>query len=421
VGYQAGYSVSALTGSFNTLVGGIAGAGLIGTSNSNVFVGYASGNIFRNPVTVTNTVGVGTGAASWSLSTAAPPSVTNNVSIGFRAGYVLTGAAETAGYYDNTTFIGANAGSLPGDQPGNTNLNNSVGIGFEAMLNTHNGGWTAPNVTAIGTRAFNITTGSNVTGSICVGYYSAAIAPPGDISNSIYIGNDLVPTGPNEIIIGKTQTKTTIAGSLVSSPASSTWAGLPAAAGAAGTVYRVTDIGVGGSLWYSDGSRWRAVGGRVNLFEMEIPITTSGNNVETTVILFGPLPANFLQQNDVLTIQLSGTKNAGVDTCYNISYIGPTGTNTDQVFGESQLPLTKINFASLDQIKLKSGTNSQLLLISTATINNPAPYGATNQIIFPSPVIDKSLAQYINVTSFMSTGGLTTETLFGCRVTLETC
>lgn len=53
-----------------------------------------------------------------------------------------------------------------------------------------------------------------------------------------------------------------------------TWATRPAAAGNTGRVVRITDVGLGGSYWYSDGAFWRPVGGSVLIASQQGSITT---------------------------------------------------------------------------------------------------------------------------------------------------
>lgn len=68
-----------------------------------------------------------------------------------------------------------------------------------------------------------------------------------------------------------------------------TFSTLPGASQASGQTYLVSDIGVGGSLWRSNGIRWSPVGGAAILFKCAIPIITCstgniGNNGALTAI-----------------------------------------------------------------------------------------------------------------------------------------
>lgn len=66
---------------------------------------------------------------------------------------------------------------------------------------------------------------------------------------------------------------------LTANPPSSTFASLPAASGASGQIYRVTDVGANGTLWQSDGSAWELVNGVSYIYQMTVPfiISSSGS------------------------------------------------------------------------------------------------------------------------------------------------
>ncbi len=69
--------------------------------------------------------------------------------------------------------------------------------------------------------------------------------------------------------IGKLQGQVTniVAAAKLRYNLTSTWSALPAANSVlTGTRYFVTDIGINGSDWYSDGTKWRLVNGRITLF-----------------------------------------------------------------------------------------------------------------------------------------------------------
>ena len=69
----------------------------------------------------------------------------------------------------------------------------------------------------------------------------------------------------------------------------STWALLPAADSVpTGTRYFVSDIGINGSDWYSDGTRWRLVNGRVTLAMSNTGIVVTGTLSATPVTVTVP-------------------------------------------------------------------------------------------------------------------------------------
>lgn len=82
-------------------------------------------------------------------------------------------------------------------------------------------------------------------------------------------------------------------------PPSHTWAGKPTpAASGAGTIIRVTDVGVTdfGSLWVSDGAIWSPLGGNLALYANSVPvgIAQSGTVAANGTITFATaLPGNY--------------------------------------------------------------------------------------------------------------------------------
>ena len=89
-----------------------------------------------------------------------------------------------------------------------------------------------------------------------------------------------------------------LTGAAVNGP-SYIWAARPAAAGNTGRVVRISDIGPGGSFWYSDGTNWRPVGGSVLIASQQGSITTplsAFTGVTSSVFTITPpvIPAGML-------------------------------------------------------------------------------------------------------------------------------
>lgn len=74
-----------------------------------------------------------------------------------------------------------------------------------------------------------------------------------------------------------------VAVSAINTPLASTFASLPAASGVSGQIYRVTDVGVNGSLWFSDGTKWCLLNGSANLFEVGIYFGVPSSGTITAV------------------------------------------------------------------------------------------------------------------------------------------
>ena len=105
----------------------------------------------------------------------------------------------------------------------------------------------------------------------------------------------------------------------------STWATLPVANSVpTGTRYYVTDIGINGSDWFSDGTKWRLANGRVVLAMSNTAIAVTGVTGVTPAITI-TIPAGVMGSNGTLEITSlwSCTNNTNSKSCN----IGFGGTN----------------------------------------------------------------------------------------------
>ena len=75
-----------------------------------------------------------------------------------------------------------------------------------------------------------------------------------------------------------------VGGSLIGAPPSCAFASLPAAASSTGLIYKVTDAGISGSLWMSNGTTWVPTCGQVLMLQTGIPfiVPSSGTVAVTT-------------------------------------------------------------------------------------------------------------------------------------------
>lgn len=109
-----------------------------------------------------------------------------------------------------------------------------------------------------------------------------------------------------------------------------TWATKPSPVGEHGLHVYISDVGIGGgSVWYSDGLRWRAVGGKVTLLKRITATATSASGTEQIAEQTPIMPAGLIQTSDtirtVLSVQKSGT---GVATTTSLR-LGTAGTIAD--------------------------------------------------------------------------------------------
>jgi hypothetical protein len=444
IGAQADYGSTAH--GFGVSIGPFAGAFLTAASSNNILIGdqagegslaYPSTVITNNCTLIGIAAGVNNGFATgshgpvYSVGLGAGTlsyDAVNAVAIGYQAGY-YTGSNTVAS--TGQVAIGYRAGNNLGGIY--TLIDNSVLIGNQAGKNVNVGN--RNNYTGaigIGYNAFasgNTTGTMNYTNSIGIGYNTGIPAAAIDISEGIFIGPNIVPTGANQIRIGAAQTDVTVGAYNLASLAggvnlSAAWAALPAANSVAtGTIYRVTDIGVGGSHWYSDGTRWRAVGGRITLFEMQTQVS-SNNNFEVVLQRFGRLPANFLQSKDRLLINISASKNNALDTTTFQIRVGTAGTTADPSIGAYAFPSGDEQYGRIEHaaklMATGSGGTQQYSLPLNAAPSGYSSFGAGTNA-FTAGNINWANANYFSITAVLGSGGVTMVTLLECSVDLITC
>lgn len=213
-GYEA---LSAMTtASLNTAVG--YGAGRVATGSGGTFLGYNAGRQVTSGFG--NTI-VGE-AAGDSLT-----SGTRNAYFGGEAAYYNTS--------DDGTAIGFQAGGIA------ANLTRAVFIGSQAI-------------------AANERVDKNFTDTIHIGYKaSTQTNNTQTITNSIYIGPNLLPASPNVIVIGNSSQSTLTVGNVIRTPSTTSFAVGQAASGSSSAA-NLTAVGYNASTANTSGSGNTAIG-----------------------------------------------------------------------------------------------------------------------------------------------------------------
>ena len=181
-------------------------------------------------------------------------------------------------------------------------------------------------------------------------------------NNSVGINATL--TANDQIVIGDPTITDVVIGaynlaSLSITPETILYANLPAAGANTWRIYMVTDIGIGGSLWFSDGSRWKPVGGRVTLdVANTLPVVTG--TVETITHQY-TIPAGLLQDGDVLVLERHDNKSAAVETLTSRARLGTTGTTADALISANGGAAT--DYALLSKLMRTSNTVLTVLTI----------------------------------------------------------
>jgi hypothetical protein len=182
--------------------------------------------------------------------------------------------------------------------------------------------------------------------------------------------------------------------------ASTTFAALPAAAGASGKVYLVTDVGVAGSLWRSDGTLWRPVH-PVVLGRSGVAVSHTGNTSET-VLATVAIPANVLGTNRTLEVDAvwSFTGSTNSKTCRARFGAAGSGASGTIVLSGATTTAANVSFRGNNRITGRGSTSSQV-----GAGNVPVTGFGNGAVI--TPAIDTTAASEIAFTGLLASSGET--------------
>lgn len=219
----------------------------------------------------------------------------------------------------------------------------------------------------------------------------------------------------------------------VKAPIVTTWANKPAGNTLTPNVDRffITDVGVGGSKWYWDGSRYRVVGGQITLFNLPAQTAVNGSTAttDTSMLIDSPttckIKAGVIQTGDKLFIEAFLSKPntvATVGSSTNIRYrFGSTGTSSDPTI-VSTTPMSSIirQMTDAKAIHWTSATSARRMVDFGAMYGSSTT--AESEYIGLSSI--STVDNFITVTAGL-TGGSTpandTLRLLNFTVTLKTC
>jgi hypothetical protein len=188
-------------------------------------------------------------------------------------------------------------------------------------------------------------------------------------------------------------------------------------------IFFVSDVGVGGSEWYSDGTRWRAVGGQVVVHNGGG--TASGNVTSSTKLLATPI-IRAVQAGDQLLCQAVVIK-SGVSYTTTLNWnIGSSNTSNSSTLVYNSN--TGVNIYQgvyqihSQQITLKIDSNTSISLIGNQSQQSGFGSGSGIQ----TPVTNSAGTHltngiYVGIWGNMSFGTTETLTVTNLTVTLITC
>lgn len=139
------------------------------------------------------------------------------------------------------------------------------------------------------------------------------------------------------------------------------FAALPAASACSGIIAKVSDVGgSAGSMWISDGTRWKPLNGSVQLYVKPARATMAG--VTETVLGQILVPAGVLQDDDRIELKMSFGKSGASETATAKLRVGTAGTTADSlIVSSSLLATTNISAESKLKYRRESATSIQKL------------------------------------------------------------
>jgi len=357
----------------------------ISTQNNILYIGNVlpdAGDVQN--VNLSDSIFVGKNVAVDTSGDSATCTFTNSVVIGNSAANTFnTGGAFSA---SRSVIIGDNAGGgAVGYLLGN--VDNSVCIGEKSR--TYN-----TDTVAVGQSA---TTLAN--GSIAIGKGATAEF------NSIVIGANVSDSAVGGgIYIGGAETRVRIGAYAPDFLGVYTWATKPAAAaGNANKRVFISDVGVGGSYWFSDGARWRPVGGRVMLHALFTAVTSVANTNEQILDQY-LAPAGLFSAGDKVAFTCRLDKSAAVDTCTRSYRVGALGTVADAtLFNQAQPSTTNAMLAEYQPSIFQDVTTLVPVgtgLVSFNNVRTAIPANVTVPNITAVPI-------YFSITTKMTAGSET--------------
>lgn len=194
---------------------------------------------------------------------------------------------------------------------------------------------------------------------------------------------------------------------------------LPAAAFRPGDEFYVTDVGVGGSWWYSDGVRWRAKGGSVVLGALQAVVAHSGTTGAAEKLFGVTIPAGLVRVGDILThytsidTTLTDTNNDAI----NIR-LGTLNSTSDPVLCNAAQPVSTGKYATICKAaRVETDTTAKLCEATGAGGFGGTGTGALSSITIGSVSVEKYYGVYITLTA----GNTRILTLRNASLTLQTC
>ena len=199
-------------------------------------------------------------------------------------------------------------------------------------------------------------------------------------------------------------------------PQSFTWATFPGPTLAPVGMYYISDVGINGSLWYNDGTKFRPAG-PIIIGESYTPYTTSNGTANEKLYVSPKIPAGLLQIGTKLTCEYSISKSGTVEVASVNSRLGTAadGLLNTAICFSSGIAAGNRNFANIRTNIIASATS-----ITEVTAQSGSPYTGTGNVgTIPTTISNISNDMYYSLTCTKTTGGIETLTLNSVVLTLQ--
>ncbi len=179
------------------------------------------------------------------------------------------------------------------------------------------------------------------------------------------------------------------------------YSALPAAASYSGYMCKVSDVGGStGSLWISDGVRWKPVNGALTLYSSDAA-SAAVSGVTETIQRQILLPAGLLRVGDRLVCKVSQSKSSTSETATTRIRLGTAGTTSDtQIAAIAAMTTTNVSVGWTFDMRVNSATTVQKMGGASTAL----PWGVSTGA-FPAATTVSSVtanALYLSFSSFMS-------------------
>ena len=191
-----------------------------------------------------------------------------------------------------------------------------------------------------------------------------------------------------------------------------TWANRPLPSEYLGPLF-ITDIG-GGSEWISNGINLYPLGGRVTLYDLLTPLTTTAGTAK--ILAQNIIRAKMLKDRDIIRITYTATKSGTVETATHNFRLGITGTTSDTSLASTGAP-GGTNVAVGNVIEFQRVSPTTLLRLGSAVTggyNGPSTTAIAGAITVP----DMDANDLFLSLSSLSSANVETYTLHAYRVEL---